>query len=106
MHEARGREVVLSSGVFNSPQLLELSGIGNAELLRSLNIDTIVNLPGVGENLQDHAMIGISLESTVPTFDSFRDKAVMGAAFQEYKEKSSGPFTSCTFNQAYLPAWK
>lgn len=102
-HDVHGREVILSGGVFNSPQLLELSGIGNAKALQDLEIQSIVDLPGVGENLQDHAMVGISLESTEPTMDSFRDKALMGTAFQEYKEKARGPFTSGTFNQAYLP---
>ncbi|KAK2598137.1 hypothetical protein QQS21_005688 [Conoideocrella luteorostrata] len=102
-HEVHGREVILSGGVFNSPQLLELSGIGSAKILRGLQIEPIVDLPEVGENLQDHALVAISLESTVPTMDSFRDKANMGAAFQEYTEKASGPFTSSTFNQAYLP---
>lgn len=47
-------EVVISAGVFNSPKLLELSGIGCGERLASLGIDVIADLPGVGENLQDH----------------------------------------------------
>lgn len=50
------KEVVLSGGVFNTPQLLELSGIGGRDLLTSFGIQTLVDLPGVGENLQDHAM--------------------------------------------------
>src|SRR5262249_39849473 len=48
------REVLLSGGVFNSPQLLMLSGIGDAEHLREVGIETRVHLPGVGRNLQDH----------------------------------------------------
>jgi choline dehydrogenase-like flavoprotein len=48
------REVVLSCGAFNSPQLLMASGVGPAEHLRSLGIDVVQHLPGVGENLQDH----------------------------------------------------
>jgi choline dehydrogenase-like flavoprotein len=50
------REIILSAGVFQSPQLLELSGIGNATLLKSLGISALIDLPGVGENLQDHPM--------------------------------------------------
>ncbi len=53
------REVVLSGGAVNSPQLLQLSGIGPAALLRSLGIPVQHDLPGVGENLQDH--IGVRL---------------------------------------------
>jgi choline dehydrogenase len=53
--EARAaREVVLSAGSINSPQLLELSGIGQPELLRRLGIEVRHELPGVGENLRDH----------------------------------------------------
>jgi choline dehydrogenase len=54
-HEARaGREVVVSGGSINSPQLLELSGIGQAARLRDLGIAVRHDLPGVGENLRDH----------------------------------------------------
>jgi choline dehydrogenase len=54
-HEARaGREVVVSAGSINSPQLLELSGIGQPELLKSLGIEVRHELKGVGENLRDH----------------------------------------------------
>ncbi|HEY0270209.1 MAG TPA: GMC family oxidoreductase N-terminal domain-containing protein [Sphingomonas sp.] len=48
------REVILSGGPINSPQLLKLSGIGPAEELRALDIPVVHDLPGVGENLQDH----------------------------------------------------
>ena len=50
------REVVLSGGAFNSPQLLLLSGVGPAAALRDLGIPVVADLPGVGENLQDHAI--------------------------------------------------
>ncbi len=49
-----GREVILSGGAINSPQLLQLSGIGSGPLLRDLGIDILHDLPGVGENLRDH----------------------------------------------------
>ena len=55
MREAKaGREVVVSGGSVNSPQLLELSGIGQPALLRKLGIEVRHELPGVGENLRDH----------------------------------------------------
>lgn len=47
-------EVVLSGGAFNSPQLLQLSGIGAGEYLQNMGIPVLHNLPGVGQNLQDH----------------------------------------------------
>ena len=49
-----GREIICCGGAINSPQLLQLSGIGNGEDLTKLGIDVVQDLPGVGENLQDH----------------------------------------------------
>jgi len=51
------REVILAAGAINSPQILELSGIGNAEILKAHNIAVHHHLPGVGENLQDHLQL-------------------------------------------------
>jgi choline dehydrogenase len=53
------REVVLSGGAINSPQLLLLSGIGPAEHLRSVGVDVVHDLPGVGLNLQDHPLVPV-----------------------------------------------
>jgi choline dehydrogenase len=54
VHRVGGGKVILSGGAVNSPQLLQLSGIGNAAELEALGIRTLQHLPGVGENLQDH----------------------------------------------------
>jgi choline dehydrogenase len=54
---AAGKEVILAAGSINSPKLLMLSGVGEAKALRSLGIDVVENLPGVGENLQDHVLV-------------------------------------------------
>ena len=55
VHQARaGRELILSGGALNSPQLLMLSGVGDADRLRQLGIRPTVHLPGVGANFQDH----------------------------------------------------
>jgi len=51
------REVILAAGAINSPQLLQLSGIGPADLLKEHGIDVLHHLPGVGENLQDHLQL-------------------------------------------------
>ncbi len=53
------REVILSAGAYNTPQILKLSGIGPAAELNALGIDVAVDLPGVGENLQDRYEVGI-----------------------------------------------
>jgi choline dehydrogenase len=53
---AADKEVILAAGAINSPKLLMLSGVGDAKALRSLGIDVVESLPGVGENLQDHVL--------------------------------------------------
>ena len=64
--EARGREVILCGGAINSPQLLQLSGVGNAGELRALGVDVVHDLPGVGSNLQDHLEVYIQHGSKLP----------------------------------------
>src|SRR5437870_6258149 len=54
---AADKEVILAAGAINSPKLLMLSGVGEAKALRSLGIDLVENLPGVGQNLQDHVLL-------------------------------------------------
>jgi choline dehydrogenase len=54
---AADKEVILAARAINSPKLLMLSGVGEAKALRSLGIDVVENLPGVGENLQDHVLV-------------------------------------------------
>lgn len=51
------REVILSGGAVNSPQLLQLSGVGPGDVLQRHGIEVVADLPGVGENLQDHVML-------------------------------------------------
>lgn len=59
-------EVILCGGAINSPQLLMLSGIGRAEHLARLGIPVVANLPGVGQRLQDHLLVGVTYECTKP----------------------------------------
>jgi choline dehydrogenase len=54
---AADKEVILAAGAINSPKLLMLSGVVEAKALRTLGIDVVENLPGVGENLQDHVVV-------------------------------------------------
>ncbi|MDX1513884.1 MAG: choline dehydrogenase, partial [Gammaproteobacteria bacterium] len=60
------RDVILCGGAINSPQLLMLSGVGDAVQLRALGIDVVANLPGVGANLQDHLEIYVQHACTQP----------------------------------------
>ena len=60
VHQVRSRrEVILCGGPINNPQLLQLSGVGNADLLKRFGIEIVHHLPGVGENLQDHLEVRV-----------------------------------------------
>ncbi len=67
LHQARAaREVILSGGAVNSPALLQSSGIGPAGLLRDVGLPVVADVPGVGENLQDHLGIYVQYACTQP----------------------------------------
>ncbi|KAL1651997.1 hypothetical protein SLS58_000120 [Diplodia intermedia] len=65
------REVIVAGGVYNSPQLLKLSGVGPKEELQKFDIDVVSDLPGVGTNLQDHYEISVqgTIENNFTSFD-------------------------------------
>ncbi|KAF2433304.1 alcohol oxidase [Tothia fuscella] len=98
------REVILSAGSIGSPQILELSGIGAKNILEPLGIKSVIDNPGVGENLQDHIYIPIGYEAMdgIFTFDSFRDPAVAGAAFERYISNGTGPLATGATSSALL----
>ncbi len=85
------REVILSGGAINSPQLLMLSGIGPADHLKALGIDVMVNLPGVGQNLQDHPAVMVAYECTQPV--SLINYA-LEESLQQFATSQEGPLTS------------
>ena len=60
------REVIVSAGALQSPQLLQLSGVGSEALLKSFGIPVVRDLPGVGENLQDHLQLRVMYKCTKP----------------------------------------
>ncbi len=85
------RSVVLTAGTLRSPQLLMLSGIGPAAHLRQHGIEVVHDLPGVGENLQDHPLVAgvwpVTDGSAVPDHSS-------AAAAREYELLGRGPLAS------------
>ncbi len=95
-HEATARaEVILCGGAINSPQLLELSGIGDGERLRDLGIDTRHHAPKVGENLQDHFQARLVMRTKRPVtmndqYHSFPRRMAMGL---QYILTRRGPLT-------------
>ncbi len=87
VHEARASgEVILAAGAFGSPHLLQVSGVGPADLLGRHGIDVVADLPGVGENLHDHWMIRVLHRvANARTLNSYLKtplhKAVLGAGY-------------------------
>ena len=97
------REVILSGGPINSPQLLKLSGVGPADELRAHGITPVHHLPGVGENLQDHLELYFQIESLQPItlYPSTRPlaKAAIGARWLLRHDGlgATNHFESCGF---------
>ncbi|MDH7447770.1 GMC family oxidoreductase N-terminal domain-containing protein [Aquimarina sp. 2201CG14-23] len=88
-----GREVILSAGAFNTPQLLQLSGIGDANLLRNKGIEVLEDLPGVGQNLQDRYELGM----TYTLKDTILEDCTFSEGFDACLNKfnrGTGPYTS------------
>ncbi len=83
VRQARAGEIILSGGSINSPQLLQLSGVGSADHLSSLGVDVVADLPGVGENLQDHREVYVQYASKLPVSVApalkWRNRPVVGA---------------------------
>lgn len=83
-------EVILCGGAINSPQLLLLSGIGPADQLRALGIPVVVDLPGVGQNLQDHLDVAVAYACTKPI-----SWGVLSAEAESmYRSSRKGPLSS------------
>jgi choline dehydrogenase-like flavoprotein len=98
-----GKEVILAAGAFCTPQLLELSGIGDATLLREHGIDVVYDNAAVGENLQDHIRAGISFEGNQAAA-SGHPPLSSEEAEKLYVEKRSGPWAdSAAWMFAYMP---
>jgi len=83
LKRVRAAEIILSGGAINSPQLLQLSGVGNAQDLAGLGIDVVADLPGVGQNLQDHLEVYIQYGSRKPVSVApalkWRNRPMVGA---------------------------
>jgi len=88
------REVILSGGAINSPQILMLSGIGPADELRANGIDPAVDLPGVGRNLQDHLQARLVFKCNEPTLnDEVRSLWRQAGIALRYALFRDGPMT-------------
>lgn len=88
------KEIIVSAGTFQSPQLPMISGIGPRETLQALGIPVLKELAGVGQNLWDHAYFGASYPVSVPTNSAgLNNLALAQAAVETYQQSSSGPLS-------------
>jgi choline dehydrogenase len=86
------REVILSAGAFQSPQLLMVSGVGPQETLQQHNIPVVANLPGVGQNLQDQPILGVAHRVNVPTSSNLINDPLYAAdAATAFLANGTGP---------------
>lgn len=104
------REVILAAGAIFSPTILQLSGIGPADVLESLNVTVRVDLPGVGANLQDHGMLHPVYQYTnasLITANSIEaDNETRAAALNEYETHRTGPLTAPLISTIAFPAMR
>ncbi|CAN9456482.1 unnamed protein product [Alternaria alternata] len=106
VHEITAKkEVILSAGTIQSPQVLELSGIGQKELLEKHGIPVVLDSPGVGENLQDHAISAPCFEIADDQFsaDIMRDPNIVQAVLQQYMSTKIGPLVGIPISVTMLP---
>ncbi|KAL8727736.1 MAG: hypothetical protein Q9166_005849 [cf. Caloplaca sp. 2 TL-2023] len=97
------REVLITAGTFQSPQLLELSGIGSSAVLNKYGIPVLYDNPAVGENLQDHLLVPLGFEAAPgeSTQEDFRNLSLVQQALELYATDHTGPLAAST-PTAYL----
>lgn len=92
------KQIILSCGTLSSPLVLQRSGVGDPEKLRQAGVKPLVNLPGVGQNFQDHYLFfsGYRAKPDVESFDDFLrgDPAVQKKVFDEWNLKGTGPLAT------------
>ncbi|KAK4124291.1 GMC oxidoreductase [Parathielavia appendiculata] len=98
-------EVILAAGALQTPQILELSGVGGRDLLEKHGIPVIVDNPNVGEHLQDHPIVCQSFEVAdgVPSGDVLRDPNVLQTLMGMYRSGGAGPLGQSIISVAYAP---
>ncbi len=97
------KEIILSAGAFQSPQLLMVSGVGPAKTLQKYGIPLVADRPGVGQNMQDHIIYAPAHRVNVITQSALLDPVFAAQAAKDYNEKAAGIFTNPTSD---ILAWE
>ena len=100
------REVILAGGTINTPQMLELSGIGDPEVLKAAGVECRVDLPTVGSDLQDHVLTFTTqqLAADQISADCIHRPEIMEQAQKALVENGGGPLTNIACVQGFFPA--
>lgn len=98
------KEVILSAGVIQTPQLLELSGIGDPEILKAAGVGCLVENKSVGANFQDHVLGGLlyDLKPGIESMDALHGEDYMKAQQELYEKTSTGPYASPGMMMGFL----
>jgi choline dehydrogenase-like flavoprotein len=98
-------QVILAAGALQSPVILEDSGIGSKAVLERNGTELLIENPGVGENLQDHAFTSVSFQVAKDQIsaDIVRDPEVAELVTKQYFETKTGPLSGIAFSLAYTP---
>lgn len=99
------REVVISCGSIQTPQMLELSGIGDPEVLEAAGVECKIENLAIGNNLQDHILSTVTWEVTPgnPTLELIYDPDTMQGAMKQLMETQGGPLTGISSTQGFFP---
>ncbi|KAK0119720.1 hypothetical protein ONS95_011156 [Cadophora gregata] len=102
------REVILAAGAVHTPQILELSGIGSPDILDDFNIPVAINLPGVGNNFQDHPYVGVIYYYDNASYFNINmlnfNPTLLDQAAREYYVNKTGPWTAGAINTVAFPS--
>jgi choline dehydrogenase-like flavoprotein len=104
-------ELILAAGAIHTPQILQLSGVGPASVLKAAGIDVKVDLPGIGSNFQDHPtaylMWAFNNDTTINTNSLSTNATFNATSYDEYVANKTGPYTQAHGNgAAFLPLSK
>lgn len=92
------KEIILSAGSLHTPQILQLSGVGSRKLLEGFKIEVVEDLPGVGQNFQDHPTIYANFtfqaySDAIPHIEMLYEPTYRAAQLENYRKNRTGPFT-------------